>query len=44
MKKKANYLKPDIIPECFVETDVLCVSPGQIEDVEIEDWTISSEN
>ena len=42
MKRKMNYPKPDIIPESFVLEDVLCVSPGQIEGVEIEDWAIPS--
>lgn len=42
MKRKMNYLKPDIVPESFVNEDLLCVSPGYIEGVEIEDWSTSS--
>lgn len=44
MKKKKTYLKPDITQEDWVIGDVLCVSSGKIEGIEIENWTTSFNN
>lgn len=41
MKKKKIYLKPDILQEEFESGDVICVSSGQIEGIEVEDWSKS---